>query len=116
MAKDTLVRGIVLLFFALQIVGIVHARFVPERFFCWAPYDQLSHYTISTWIKGTKLNKEAVIKRYQLRGYGRENRSIHNVFAIVSQYERTKGKEDSAKVIIQYQQNGKNKKTWYWPE
>ena len=32
---------------AFQLVAIVYARFVPARYFCWAPYDTQTEYWVT---------------------------------------------------------------------
>ena len=43
---------------------------------------------------------------------GWEQRSIDNIFSLISQYERTYGKEDNAQVIMRYSKNGHEEKEW----
>ncbi|MEH6680164.1 MAG: hypothetical protein V7724_06420 [Sediminicola sp.] len=100
------------IFLSLQIVLIIHSRFIPERFFCWAPYDEHSYIDISVKIKGKQLTPEQIGQRYHHMAKGYEARSIYNVFDIVEQYENTYGKKDRAEVIIEYSTNGHNKKQW----
>lgn len=102
----------VLVFFSLQIGGIFYSRFVEERFFCWAPFDQISLYEVRVELNGQSLYSQEINQRYNLPSTGRENRSIHNVFDIISQYEETYGKDESVSIKVTYRINGKAEEEW----
>ncbi|MFX0557002.1 hypothetical protein ACOCEA_09390 [Maribacter sp. CXY002] len=96
----------------IQIGQIIYSRFIPERFFCWAPYDEQTPYLIQVEVNSRMLSENEVSSRY---GYGAkrvESRSIHNVFSIIEQYERTYGILDNAKVTVHYNINGKKDLIW----
>jgi hypothetical protein len=99
-------------FFCLQLIGIVYSRFVDERYFCWAPFDQISMYEIEGNVNGVDFSREEIKKRYGLTTPGRENRSIHNVFGIIQQHERTYGKKDTVSINVTFSTNGKESKEW----
>lgn len=103
---------IVLIFFMVQVVGIIYSRFVDERFFCWAPFDQISLYEIQVKINSQFLSSQKIRERYNLPSIGRENRSIHNLFDIITQYEESYGKGESASILVTYCTNGKAKEEW----
>lgn len=103
-------------FFALQILGIVIGRFSNEKYFCWAPYDEISFYKIDATVNGVVLDGESIRDRYRKNKTGRENRSIHNVISIIRQYETTYGKNDTAAIELSYVVNGHKERTWIWPE
>ena len=46
------------LILALQAAAIVRARFVNDRYFCWAPFDQQTKYEISVAIGDEGLAEE----------------------------------------------------------
>ncbi|WP_179346369.1 hypothetical protein [Winogradskyella ursingii] len=100
------------LFIVSQIALIIYARFVPERFFCWAPYDEHTYLDINVDVNGKKLSNEEIEKRYRYVSKGWEPRSINNVFNIVRQYESTYGKQDKTSVKIIYTTNGKEERIW----
>lgn len=100
------------IFFLLQVIGIIYSRFLDERYFCWAPFDQISLYEIKVEVNGVIYSKEQINRRYNLQGNGRENRSIHNVFSIIKQYEESYGREEKAVVKVIYSTNGKVKEEW----
>ena len=91
---------------------MVYARFVPERFFCWAPYDQHTHYSISVVVNGESLSAKAVTNRYRYQVSAWEPRCISNIFSIVEQYESTYGENDNAEVEITYSTNGHPEQKW----
>lgn len=99
----------------MQVVAIGYARFTPSRFFCWAPYDQLNVYSLHVTLGSSVLSQEEAVRRYRLRGYPRENRSIEHLFQIIRQYESTYGAGDSARVVVRYVTNGHPEKIWTYP-
>ncbi len=105
-----------LLFLALQLVSIGYARFIPERFFCWAPYDQHTHYRIDVVLVDGTMTAIDVRRRYRYASEAWEPRNIANVFSIIRQYESTYGKSDNARVTVIYSTNGRAEATWQWPE
>ena len=102
--------GILLL--VLQICSVIYAQFIPERFFCWRPFDNHTSYRIEVKIKEKQLELHDIEKRYRYKSEGWEPRSIYNVFSIVSQYELSYGLKDSAQVKIYYNSNGKENEMW----
>ncbi|WP_425076117.1 hypothetical protein [Psychroserpens sp. S379A] len=107
------VRGFIgILFLCIQIGLIVHARFIPERFFCWAPYDQHTKFQVFVSIDGKTLSPEETVARYKYKMKGWEQRSIDNIFSLISQYENTYGKDDNAQVTMIYSTNGHDEKKW----
>lgn len=103
---------IVLIFFLVQVLGVLYSQFLEERYFCWAPFDQISLYEIKAEVNGVVLSQAQIKGRYNLQGNGRENRSIDNVFSIIRQYEESYGREEKAVVKVIYSTNGKAKKEW----
>lgn len=98
-----------------QVFMIGYARWVPTRFFCWAPYDSHSLYEISVVINDRVLSPDEVLNRYRLSQKGEERRAIAHVMNILQQYEETYGKKDQARVELTYAVNGKKEETWQWP-
>lgn len=105
-----------IIFLLAQCGSVLMARFIPERFFCWAPYDE--HTSIQTKVKlGMKeLSPKQVNERYRYLVNGWEPRAIHNVLDIIEQYETTYGARDSAEVIVTYSTNGHRPQTWRFPK
>ena len=112
---DALRRFFLLLFFAIQLVGIVYARLLPTRYLSWAPYDQISFFEIEVDVRGKRLTPGEVQARYRLPASGRENRSIHHVLDAVALYEQTYGAGDSAAVRIRYTVNRGAEDVWTYP-
>ena len=108
-------RVFLLLFFAIQLVGLVYARLLPTRYLSWAPYDQISFFEIEVDVHGARLSPEEVQKRYRLPASGRENRSIHHVLNAVALYEQTYGAGDSAAIRIRYTVNRGAEEVWTYP-
>ena len=103
-----------IIFLLLQVGGIAYARFVPERFFCWAPYDSHVLFETLVTIDGKTLTQQEAEARYKYKMRGWEQRSIDNVFSLISQYEDTYGKQDNAKVMVKYSTNGHPEKEWIY--
>ena len=101
-----------IIFLLLQIGSIIYARFIPERFFCWAPYDEHSNYEIVVEIDGESLSHYEIKQRYHYAALGWETRAIHNVFNYIQQYETTYGIDDQADVRVIYTTNGHQEKIW----
>ncbi|WP_299222858.1 hypothetical protein [uncultured Psychroserpens sp.] len=101
-----------IIFLLLQVGSIVYARYIPERFFCWAPYDSHIKFEVFTTINGKMLTPNEAYHRYRYKTNGWEQRSINNIFSLISQYESTYGKEDNATVIVKYSTNGHKELEW----
>ena len=71
-----------ILFLLLQLGSVVYARFIPEKFFCWAPYDEHTYYKIKVSLNGEELSAKEVKLRYNYLSDGWEPRSIDNVFSL----------------------------------
>lgn len=114
--KFTIPGFIIFLLFLLQLTGILAGRFTDSKFFCWAPFDEISIYTVHADVDGKKLSPEEIGSRYKIRHSGRQNRSIHNIISIVRQYEATYGTDERAEVEIIYLINGHKQGSWTWPD
>jgi len=101
--------------FAIQVAGIIYAKFVPTRYLCWAPYDQISFYRIEVDKEGRLLSPDEIERRYHMPAAGRENRAIQHVLNAISQYEATYGRTDRVTVRVVYRVNGKPEETWTLP-
>lgn len=100
---------------AFQVVMIGYARFVPSRYFCWAPMDSQNLYSIAVVIDGRELNPEEIEARYRQPAQGGNWQAIQHALDKVRQYEETYGREDGAKVVVTYTVNGHPEETWTWP-
>ncbi|MEY8849772.1 hypothetical protein AB9K26_13215 [Psychroserpens sp. XS_ASV72] len=107
------VRGFIgVVFLVLQLISIGYARFIPERFFCWGPYDEHTQFEVTVTIDGKTLSSEETENRYRYKMNGWEQRSIYNIKSLISQYERTYGKDDDADVLMIYSKNGHPEEKW----
>ena len=95
-------------------MGIAVARFVPERYFCWAPFEETSFYEIEATLKGNSLTPAAILDRYGLGYRGRNNRTIHHVIAVLRWQEEHS--DEQAEVRLKYRTNGGEEQIWEWPE
>ena len=107
------VLGVAVLLF--QIGAIIHARFVPARYFCWAPYDAQNDYVIEVVAAGRTLSRDEIRQRYKKRAKGTDNRSIQHIKDIISGYETSYGAEENAQVTLSYRVNDGEEQSWKWP-
>jgi hypothetical protein len=105
-----------LLLFAFQLGAIVYARFVPTRYFCWAPYDTQTDYTATATVNGRKLSAAEFRQRYRRPARGFDNRSPQHVFDMLEQVEQKWFKaSERATIVVKYRVNGKEPREWRWP-
>ncbi len=95
---------------------IVYARFVPSRYFCWAPYHSQNHYEMDVTVNGRVLTAGEIQRRYRRPQKGINSRTIEDQKDIIAQYERTYGKNERAEVTLRYRVNGGAEQTWHWPQ
>ncbi len=104
--------GVALLLF--QIGAIVYARFVPSRYFCWAPFDMQTDYRIEASVNGEKLNAAQIRQRYRRPEKGADNRSVQHVIDIIEQAEQRYHPTDRTEVTMKYRINGKAEQVWHY--
>lgn len=105
--------GVAILLF--QLAAIAYARFVPSRYFCWAPYDAQNDYTIEVTIGDQALTATEIQARYRKRARGTDNRAIQHIKDIIAGYEARHGIGDHAQVTLRYRVNGAEEHTWTFP-
>ncbi len=109
-------RAVGVAFILAQLGSIAYARFVPTRYFCWAPFDALATYQLSVVrADGTALTPAEIRARYHRSAKGLEQRAIQHLMDIISQYERTYGRADGIRATLTYRVNGSEERTWQWP-
>lgn len=117
MKRNIAIRSyILIIFFGLQVLGILIGKFSDARFFCWAPYDQFSFYDIHVSIDGRDLTENEVSQRYHPEKKGQDNRNIHNVISTIRQFEEIYAEEKNVTVELSYVVNGHRNEKWIWPE
>ena len=105
-----------LLLFAFQLGAIVYARFVPTRYFCWAPYDTQTEYWANATVNGHALTAPEFRERYRRPRHGFDNRSPQHVIDMLEQVEQKRAAlGEKASVVMKYRVNGKAPQTWRWP-
>ncbi len=105
--------GIGILLF--QVSAIIYARFVPARYFCWAPYDSQNDYLIEAVVNDRVLSRDEIRGRYKKRAKGADNRSIQHIKDIIIGYETSYGADENAQVSLSYSVNGGEEQSWQWP-
>ncbi len=103
------------LILALQLVPIAPARFVNDRYFCWAPFDQQTRYSIRTFIGDEGLSIEQIRRRYRRPQEGHDNRSAENLFDIITRAEQKFEKYGRSRVFVEYSINARPKSVWRYP-
>lgn len=109
-------RTVAAIILAVQFGFVVAARFHDARYFCWAPHDSQNEYGIRVWIGDEELSGGEVDDRYRLTTHGIDPRAISHVKYSIRQFERTYGKGDSTRVVLEYRTNGGPMEEWSWPE
>ena len=105
-----------MLLLAFQLCAIVYARFVPTRYFCWAPFDTQTEYTATSVVNGRTLTPSEFRRRYRRTEHGFDNRSPQHVIDMLQQEEEKRAKlGDRASVVMKYRVDGKAPQEWDWP-
>lgn len=107
-------HGVTLCVIGLQVAGIMVARWVPERFFCWAPYDALHAYVIEASVNGHPLGENEILERYEVAARGTEHRSIAHLTETIRWIEERA--EEPATVVLRYTLNGGAQTEWHWSD
>lgn len=113
--RPSLRNSVVIGFLLFQLVMIVHARFSPARYYCWAPHDAQNEYAIYVTLNDNELTTSEVTRRYRFRQEGVDPRAIEHVIRLIDHYERTLGKSDNAQVRLEYRTNGGPLTIERWP-
>src|SRR5947209_3821108 len=108
--------AIPVLLFAFQIGAIVYARFVPSRYFCWAPFDMQTDYCLEVTVNGKKLFSAQIQQRYHRPARGTDNRSSQHLMDIVEQAEQRYHPQDCTEVLMTYRINGKQEQQWRYQQ
>ncbi len=105
-----------ILLFVFQLGAIAYARFVPTRYFCWAPYDIQTDYVATSIVNGHPLTAAEFQKRYRRARRGFDNRSPQHVIDMLQQVEEKRAAQgDQATIVMKYRVNGKEPQEWHWP-
>ena len=105
-----------ILLFAFQLGAIVYARFVPTRYFCWAPFDIQTDYSATAVVNGKKLSAVEFRARYRRAARGFDNRSPRHVIDMLEQVEQKRARlGEQATIVMKYRVNGKEMQEWRWP-
>jgi hypothetical protein len=108
-------RGLIgIVFLLFQLCMVLYARFVPSRYFCWAPNDYMVEYRLRVTVAGHELGPQESFRRYRLPEGGLQL-PVQHIMDIVQQYEQTYGKNDHACVAMRYCVNGHEEREWRWP-
>src|SRR3954464_15329766 len=90
------------LLFAFQLGAIVYARFVPTRYFCWAPYDMQTDYRLEVTVNDARLSSTQIQQRYRRAASGIDNRSTQHLIDIIEQTEQRYHAGDRTEVLMTY--------------
>ncbi len=104
------------LLLVFQLGAVVYARFVPTRYFCWAPFDTQTDYTATAVVNGHQLTPSEFRLRYRRPKIGFDNRSPQHVIDMLQQVEEKRALVgDKATIVMTYRVNGKDPQVWRWP-
>jgi len=108
--------AIPILLFAFQLGAIVYARFVPTRYFCWAPYDIQTDYSATATVNGKELSASEFRRRYRRPQRGFDNRAPRHVIDMLQEVEEKRARlGERATIVMTYRVNGKEMREWRWP-
>lgn len=99
---------------ALQLGAIVYARFVPSRYFCWAPFDMQTDYRLAVVVNGQRLDAKQIQQRYRRPARGTDNRSTQHLIDIIEGVEERYHPEDRVQVTMTYRVNGQEEQVWHF--
>ena len=99
----------------VQVALIVYSRGTSARYFCWAPFDMQTDYTLDVTVDGRKLSAAEVRKRYRRPMKGTDNRSVQNLIDILEGYETQYAGAERAEIVMRYRINGKEEQVWAYP-
>jgi hypothetical protein len=100
---------------AFQLAAVVYARFVPSRYFCWAPYDMQTEYWVDVSVGGRQLSPAEIRDRYKRPAHGFDNRSVRHVIDMFEQTEHRYHGADPAVIRMRYNVNGHIDGEWSFP-
>ena len=101
---------------ALQLVGVVHARFSPLRWFGWAMFHTYVPYRIEVTLHGAPLASDEIARRYRIPASDVEQRSIAHTIDIVRRAETARDGAEDARVTLRYHEGRGPEQVWRWPE
>lgn len=105
-----------ILLLAFQLGAIAYARFVPTRYFCWAPFDIQTDYVAKSTVNGHELTAAEFRQRYRRPMRGFDNRSPQHVIDMLQQVEQKRSAlGDRAVIGMKYRVNGREPREWHWP-
>ena len=99
---------------AFQLGAIAYARFVPARYFCWAPYDTQTEYWVTVRRGDRQFSPDEIRQRYRRPAHGFDNRSPQNVIDMFQQAEERYHRQDPARIEMRYRVNGHVDGQWSW--
>ena len=102
-------------YLVFQLVVLGYSLVRPSTYFRWAPFDIQAEYWVRVEIDGRGLTDEQVEERYRQPPVGIESHSIEHLQVLIEQYEQTYGRQDGAKVLMNYRINGGEMEQWRWP-
>lgn len=108
-------RGrVALLILALQVAGLVRARFVTDRYFCWAPHDQQTQYHVRARVDGKELAPRQIMDRYGLMANGWDVHCWYHLIDLIETRERRE-RGRRAEVELTFRVNGGPEQRWTYP-
>ncbi|MBI4906707.1 MAG: hypothetical protein HY820_23970 [Acidobacteria bacterium] len=107
--------AIAILILGAQLILIAWSRTTMARYFCWAPFDMQTDYSVDVTLHGRKLTAQEIRQRYRRPAKGTDNRSVQNLIDIFQGYEERYAGPDKAEIRLRYRINGKEQQEWRYP-
>lgn len=104
-----------------QLASVAWHRGREEKYFCWAPYDQQTRFTVRATVAGRTLTPREVQDRYgfapnMLVGDAFwDQRAWGNPIGLIRRRESALPPGEAAEVVVRYSVNGRPEREWTWP-
>lgn len=95
-----------------QLGAVAYARFVPTRYFAWAPNDYAVEYRIAATVDGRALTPQQVQARYRLDSQGLYEFPPQMLIDDLRGYERQYGERDHVRLRLTYRLDGHDLEHW----
>ena len=110
---DGIASGVAVYLLAAQFIGILRGQLVDDRFFAWAPHDQLTRFTVRAQKDGQQISAEQIALRYGLPAEDWHHRG--NVQTVIRVAEGRMSPAERWDVQLRFQVNRRAPRDWCFP-
>jgi hypothetical protein len=96
-----------------QLFLLLRAFFARDRYFAWAPYDEMTEFEIRAWEGDRMLATHEVGKLFGVPVRGRENRCAHHLFDKIERGIATAA-GSALRVELRFSLHGRTPQTKVW--